>query len=239
MIEDLELHVNKALHQYRESIRDDKAEWPPTCPIIIGKIEKRAVELSGKDASVKEIKSILKDKLDTANQIQTDEATPKHLSEIMSKEHFIICLTAQGKNVQLTEQHNVILIDNIRTDISSVITEGHYEDRETPPITHEQVKNIINWALNSGFINQHAIQLNIRGMKGTWQLVNAELGERDSLLLTIEQGIETIQTPSQSVTDIDQETKVKYGTKAEIRSQTSARKRHFTGSPKSSELPLK
>ena len=76
-------------------------------------------------------------------------------------------------------------------------------------------------------------------MKGTWQLVNAELGERDSLLLTIEQGIETIQTPSQSVTDIDQETKVKYGTKAEIRSQTSARKRHFTGSPKSSELPLK
>jgi hypothetical protein len=138
MREDLELHVNKALHQYQRSIRgDDEAEWPPTCPIIIGKIEKRAVELSGKDASEKEIKSILKDKLDTANQIQTDEPTPKHLSEIMSKEHFIICLTAQGKNVQLTEQHNIILVDNIRTDISSVITEGDYEDRETPRMYNE------------------------------------------------------------------------------------------------------
>ena len=237
MRDQLELNVNKALHQYRESIHDDKAEWPPTCPIIIGKIEKRAVELSGKDASVKEIKSILKDKLDTANQIQTDEATPKHLSEIMSKEHFIICLTAQGKNVQLTEQHNVILVDNIRTDISSVITEEDYEDRETPPITHEEVKDIINWALNSGFINQHAIQLNIRGTEGTWQLVHAELGERDSLLLTIEQGIYTIDTASQSVIDIDDETKVAYGTKAEIQSQTT-RKRHFTGSLKPSNLPL-
>ena len=207
MREDLELHVNKALHQYRESARDDKAEWPPTCPIIIGKIEKRAVELSGKDASVKEIKSILKDKLDTANQIQTDEATPKHLSEIMSKEHFIICLTAQGKNVQLTEQHNVILVDNIRTDISSVITEGHYQDRETPPITHDEVKSITTWAHTSGLITKHPVELEIRGMKGTWRLVNAKLSDRDGLLLTIKQGDETIQTASQSVINIDDETK--------------------------------